>query len=153
MMPLRYVLHRLDTTRHFLKWLIELSQFDITFAPRTVIKAQVLANFLVKITFPEKTNEIAKEPQKFYVDGSSANTRAGARVILIGPNKQSLTTTIKFDFHASNNEAEYVALINGLDITMTMGVQHLKVSCDSQLSAYQMSGEYEARGEWMIWYQ
>lgn len=35
-------------------------------------------------------------------------------------------------------------------MAMTMGVQRMKVFCDSQLVAYQMLGEYDARGKQMI---
>lgn len=52
-----------------------------------------------------------------------------------------------------NNEAEYKALINSLEMTMAIGVQKWNVFYDSQLVSFQMSGECEARGEMMIKYQ
>lgn len=62
-------------------------------------------------------------------------------------------TSIRFNFRATNNEAEYKALINGLEMTMAMGVRQVKVYFESQVVALQMSGEYEAKSERMITYQ
>lgn len=113
---------------------------------------QVFTNFMVELTFPKKLGKVVKEPWKLYIDGSSTSTRAGVGVILISPDKQSFTSGIRSNFHATNNEAKYEALINGLQMVVVIGVQHLKIFHDSQLVAYQMSGKYETRGKQMIWY-
>jgi ribonuclease HI len=55
-----------------------------------------------------------------YFDGSM--TKMGARGYMIC-----------LQFVASNNVAEYEALVNGLRITIELGVRHLKVRGDSQL--------------------
>lgn len=51
--PLRQIYHKLDQSGRMLKWSIELCGYDITFAPRTAIKAQALADFLVEATFSD----------------------------------------------------------------------------------------------------
>ena len=53
------------------------------------------------------------------------------------------------DFTASNNEAEYEALITGLRLTKTVGAKFISAFCDSQLVANQISGEFETRDERM----
>nr|GEV14250.1 reverse transcriptase domain-containing protein [Tanacetum cinerariifolium] len=55
-------------------------------------------------------------------------------------------------FAASNNEAEYEALIAGLRIAVQMGVQNVHVSVDSKLVANQVLGTYVAKKENMIKY-
>ena len=55
-------------------------------------------------------------------------------------------------FQASNNEAEYEAVIVGLNLAHFMEVDQLEVSSDSQLVVKQMEDSYEARGEKMILY-
>ena len=50
---LRQVLQKLDASGHLLKWVIELSQFDIEFVPRPVIKGQALADFIAEFTAPD----------------------------------------------------------------------------------------------------
>ena len=52
-------------------------------------------------------------------------------------------------FKASNNEAEYEALIIGMQKAKSLGVQDLMIHCDSQLVANQLTGEYVARNERM----
>ncbi|XP_077249319.1 uncharacterized protein LOC143888805 [Tasmannia lanceolata] len=52
--PLRQVLHRPDISGRLVKWAVELSEFDIQYAPRPAIKAQVLADFVAKCTIPQQ---------------------------------------------------------------------------------------------------
>ncbi|GJS62929.1 reverse transcriptase domain-containing protein [Tanacetum coccineum] len=59
--------------------------------------------------------------------------------------------TIK-EFTASNNEAEYEALIAGLRIAAQIGVRNVHVSVDSKLVANQVLGTYVAKEENMIKY-
>nr|GFB16633.1 reverse transcriptase domain-containing protein [Tanacetum cinerariifolium] len=53
---------------------------------------------------------------------------------------------------ASNNEAEYEALIAGLRIAMQMGVKNIQVNVDSKLVANQVLGAYVAKEDNMIKY-
>ncbi|KAL0446461.1 UNVERIFIED_CONTAM: hypothetical protein Slati_1774000 [Sesamum latifolium] len=59
---------------------------------------------------------------------------------------------IKFDFNASNNEAEYEALVLGMRMAQDAGALHLLAYSNSQLRVKQVSGEYEAKEESMIQY-
>lgn len=49
--PLRKILHKPDLSRKLINWAVELSQFHITYMPRTAIKAQTLADFVVECAF------------------------------------------------------------------------------------------------------
>ena len=62
------------------------------------------------------------------------------------------TYALRFEFTATNNEAEYEALIAGLRIAARMGVRNLEANVDSRLVANQVSGGYEAKEENMIQY-
>ncbi|GJV09048.1 reverse transcriptase domain-containing protein [Tanacetum coccineum] len=57
-----------------------------------------------------------------------------------------------FQFTASNNEAEYKALLAGLRIASQMGVRNVQASVDSKLMANQVLGTYIAKEENMIKY-
>ncbi|XP_071709058.1 uncharacterized protein [Rutidosis leptorrhynchoides] len=59
--------------------------------------------------------------------------------------KEEHTYALRFEFPASNNEAEYEALLSGLRMAEKTGIKYLKVSVDSQLMANQMNGTFEAR--------
>ncbi|XP_071718340.1 uncharacterized protein [Rutidosis leptorrhynchoides] len=82
---------------------------------------------------------------ELFTDGASSSDGAGAGLILIGPDGEEHTYTLSFEFPASNNEAEYEALLSGLIMAEKMGIKYLKVSVDSQLVANQMNGMFEAR--------
>ena len=59
---------------------------------------------------------------------------------------------LRFRFQASNNEADYEAVIAGLNLAHSMEVDQLEVYSDSQLVVTQIEDSYEARGEKMIMY-
>ena len=48
--PLRNVLHKPDLSGRLVKWAIELSEFDISYLPRTAIKSQALADFVAEFS-------------------------------------------------------------------------------------------------------
>ena len=56
-----------------------------------------------------------------YFDGSVMAPGSGAGVVLISPDGSRLRYVIHLHFLASNNIAEYEALINGLRIAIELG--------------------------------
>nr|GEU38569.1 reverse transcriptase domain-containing protein [Tanacetum cinerariifolium] len=75
-----------------------------------------------------------------------------ARLILTNPKGEEFTYALRFEFDASNNEAEYEALIAGLRIAEQMGLKNLLAKVDSRLVANQINGSYEAKNHSMIQY-
>nr|GEX50840.1 reverse transcriptase domain-containing protein [Tanacetum cinerariifolium] len=73
-------------------------------------------------------------------------------LILTSPEGTEFTYAPRFQFTASNNEAEYEALIASLRIAVQMGVQNVHVCVDSKLVANQVQGTYVAKEENMIKY-
>ena len=59
---------------------------------------------------------------------------------------------LRFGFQASNNEAEYEAVIARLNLAHSIEVDQLEISSDSQLVVKQIEDSYEVRGEKMILY-
>ena len=59
---------------------------------------------------------------------------------------------LRFGFQTSNNEAEYEAVIAGLNLAHSIEANQLEVSSDSQLVVKQIEDSYEAKGEKMILY-
>ena len=51
-----------------------------------------------------------------YVNEASKDERSGVGLILISPEGHRMQCTLRFGFKASNNEAEYEALIAGLNL-------------------------------------
>ena len=66
------------------------------------------------------TPDVTHEYWTMYFDESEMAPDSGARVVLISPNRSRLRYAIRLHFSASNNTAEYEALINGLRIAIEL---------------------------------
>ncbi|GKC76414.1 reverse transcriptase domain-containing protein [Tanacetum coccineum] len=84
---------------------------------------------------------------------SSCLEGSGARLILTSPEgRQEFTYALRFKFDASNNEAEYEALVAGLQIAEKIGMKNMAAKVDSRLVANQINGLYEAKEQSMTQY-
>ncbi|KAK0578336.1 hypothetical protein LWI29_008770 [Acer saccharum] len=86
------------------------------------------------------------------VDGSSNTHGSGAGVIVSTSEGDSVECALHFDFKATNNQAEYEALIAGLKISIVLGADEVEIFNDSQVVVNQVLDEYQARDESMITY-
>ncbi|GJU62076.1 reverse transcriptase domain-containing protein [Tanacetum coccineum] len=78
------------------------------------------------------------DPWTLFTDGSSCVDGFGAGLILTNRKGAEFTYALRFRFGATNNEAEYEALIAGLRIAEQMGVKNLQTNVDSRLVANQV---------------
>ncbi|KAL0406263.1 UNVERIFIED_CONTAM: hypothetical protein Slati_3940200 [Sesamum latifolium] len=127
--PLRATLSNAETSGRIIKCAIELSEYDISYQPRSAIKAQALVEFLKEATFMEGNNG----SWLLYIDGSSTLTASRAGVVLTSPEGNELEYALHFNIKASNNEAEYEALIAGIKIALDAGAENLIAYTGSQL--------------------
>nr|GFC48883.1 reverse transcriptase domain-containing protein [Tanacetum cinerariifolium] len=81
-------------------------------------------------TLMEVEEEISK-PWILFMDGSSCTDGSEVGLILTNPEGMEFTYALRFRFDATNNEAEYEALIAGLRIEEQMGVINLQENVDS----------------------
>ena len=95
----------------------------------------------------------AREMWKLFVDGASNRHGAGLGIVLISPVGLTIEHSITLGFPASNNEAEYEALLAGLKSAIQMKAAELMVYSDSQLVVNQVAGIYEAKDDRMTKYQ
>ena len=128
-LPLKSILRTADYTRRIALWNTILRAFDIKYMPRTSIKGQVLADLVVE--FAELLVEILTEqcslkgksvgvvstPKpscwKVYVDGTANQRGFGVGLVLISP-KRATIESLRLGFLATNNEAKYKALLQGM---------------------------------------
>ncbi|XP_057803371.1 uncharacterized protein LOC131018675 [Salvia miltiorrhiza] len=161
--PLKAILHKPELSNRMRKWVVELSEYDITFKPRTALKSQVLADFVVDFA-PNLTIQadkelccLTEEPDqtgiwKLYVDGSSNVRGSGLGVVLSSPRGDNIERSIRCDFKTTNNEAEYEAMIAGLGLAKEIGIKRINVFSDSQLVVNQMQGTFQAKDTKMTAY-
>jgi ribonuclease HI len=106
----------------------------ISFAPRKAIKSQVLADFVAEwVDTQLAVAPIQPELWTMFFDGSLMKTGAGAGLLFISALGKHLRYVLCLHFPASNNVAEYEALVNGLRIAIELGVRRLDARGDSQL--------------------
>ena len=135
--------------------------FDIKYMPRTSIKGQVLADLVVE--FAECPEEMDVEnrnmgersvgvvfvqcpmPWELYVDEAANQRGSGVGLVLMSPEKITIEKSLRLSFSATNNEAEYEALLMGMAMVQKMGGKAVKVFSDSKLVVGQVRGDLEAR--------
>ncbi|XP_022876949.1 uncharacterized protein LOC111395179 [Olea europaea var. sylvestris] len=156
--PLRHILQKSDISGRLFKWAIELGKFDIYFKPRLVIKAQALADFIAELT-PRSSKTQAKDPSmtlkiwEIFVDGASNSSGSGAGIIITSLDKtMEIQCTLRFEFEATNNEAEYEPIIIALELVKNLELEHVKFFSDLQLVVGQIEGSFERKVEKMSLY-
>ncbi|GJR91670.1 reverse transcriptase domain-containing protein [Tanacetum coccineum] len=143
---------------------VQMEVFDLvrTYIPvqaeKRLVKGQILADFIVEhpeddvSDTPMEEREEFPDPWVLFTDGSSCIDGSGDGLIITNLEGMEFTYALRFKFNATNNEAEYKALIVGLCIAMQMGVQNLQANVDSKLVANQVNGVYVAKESNMIKY-
>jgi ribonuclease HI len=132
---------------------MEISQYDVEFVPRRAIKSQAFADFIAEWT-DSGLRGIDELPDHWvmYFDGSYTLKRAGAGVVLIPPEGDSLKYAIQLEFPATNNITEYEGLVTGLRLAKDLGIRRLLIRGDSQLVAKQVQKEYDCNSDKMAEY-
>ncbi|GKB07869.1 reverse transcriptase domain-containing protein [Tanacetum coccineum] len=144
--------------RYFQAHPVVLEVFDITYRPRTSICGQILDDFIAEKpdedgpSMEVQAEEEIPEPWTLFTDGSSCLEGSGAGLNLTSPEGDEFTYALRFEFDASNNKAEYKALVAGLRIAEQMGVKNLIGKVDSRLVASQINGSYKAKEQSMTQY-
>ena len=59
---MRQVLYKPETSGRLIKWAIELSEFEIRYKPRTVVKGRILVDFIMEFALAELTEETQLTP-------------------------------------------------------------------------------------------
>ncbi|XP_065636481.1 uncharacterized protein LOC136070440 [Quercus suber] len=160
-LPLKSILRAADYTGRIAKWNTILGAFDVKYMPRTAIKGQVLADLTAE--FAEPTVEVGTEGRitgerpvgavfvprspcwKVYVDGVANQRGSGVGLVLVSPEDHVIEKSLRLGFSATNNEAEYEALLQGMAMVQKMGEKSVEMFSDSRLVVGQVKGEMEAR--------
>ena len=82
-----------------------------------------------------------------YIDGAARGNpgEAGIGVIIEDEQSQNIRQLYKYIGPASNNVAEYTALIYGLQEALILGLKDLAIYSDSELLVKQLNGEYRVK--------
>ena len=70
-------------------------------------------------------------------------------MVIQTPEGDKIECIIRLDFVATNNEAEYEALVVGLDLAKAAGAENVVLHCNSQVVTSQINGDYECKNKRM----
>ena len=129
--PLKRAMSSLEAAGRMALWAIELSEFDVQYHPRIAIKGQIVADFIAEYTQPEDKGAEGQKLWSIHTDGSSNQHSRGADVVILTPEGDKIECMIRLDFPTTNNEAEYEALVAGLDLAKAAGAENMIIHCDS----------------------
>jgi ribonuclease HI len=130
------------------KWAAELLGYNITFEPRTAIKSQVLADFIVDWTGPVgPQQEYVETVWTIHYDDAWCHAGAGAATIITSPTRVNYRYAACLSFalnsnKSTNNIAEYEAVILGLRQLRALDVTTCIIKTDSKVVASQIEKEY-----------
>ncbi|XP_059654491.1 uncharacterized protein LOC132301237 [Cornus florida] len=148
---IKYMLSRPLITGRIGKWALALMEFKFAYVPQKAIKGRALADFLADHPSPEIESQVFDEldsvaifmtPWTLMFDGSSTSEGSGAGIVLISPTGNQISFSFFLDFRCSNNQAEYEALIMGLEILLEMAVKDVHIVGDSSLVINQISEDF-----------
>ena len=143
---LKTILQSADYTGRIAKWGIILGAFDIKYMPRTSIKGQVLVDLVAEFTESEieelpsdgnmdeklvgTISQYCLPTWEVYVDEASNQKGSGVGLVLMSPEKVVIEKSLKLDFSATNNEAEYETLLEGMTMVQRIGGKSIKLFKD-----------------------
>ncbi|XP_030939729.1 uncharacterized protein LOC115964587 [Quercus lobata] len=166
-LPIKSVLRSADYTSRIAKWGTILGAFDIRYMPRTAVKGQVLANLIAEFAEPTLEEQNVAGPLgadekmistvsqhentwwKAHVDGAANQRGSGLGLVLLSPEGITIEKSLRLGFSATNNEAEYEALLEGMGMIRKLGGKSVDMFSDSRLIVGQINGDMEAKDERM----
>jgi ribonuclease HI len=129
------------------KWVYAHIEYDLAYESLKSMKGQVVANFIVEHQIDDThkldISYLTVTPWTLYFDGSVCNEGQGIGIVLVSPSNASSDFSSRLKTYCTNNQAEYDALLFGLELLNYMGVKHVKAFGDFQLVVQQVLEEYQ----------
>ncbi|XP_061998938.1 uncharacterized protein LOC133716236 [Rosa rugosa] len=177
----KYMLSRPILRGRIGKWVLALSGFSLQYVPQKAVKGQAIANFLAHhpmfevpavrdLEVATKTLDrpdlaclpeydelyqatVSLQPWILYFDGSRKETMAMAGVVLENPAGDRFSYSFQLKFGCTNNQAEYEALIIGLEVLLELGIRDVQVLGDSLLVINQLREKFRCTSFLLVPYR
>lgn len=150
------VVCKYDTVKHMLsmpimngrigKWILALSEFDLRYESAKAVKGQVMADLVAQHCGTE-IGMVEIVPWTLFFDGSSCKAGSGIGIILVAPQGATFEFSIPVEKGATNNQAEYRALLRGIRLLTEVDADAVEIFGDSQLVVNQLLGQYECKDD------
>ena len=105
---------------------------------------QINSTFLEPLQ-EEIKNEKLSELWRMNFDGAYSRTCKGAGVVIISPEGKVFNFPFRLEFEATNNVAEYEALLLGIEIAKDMRIKLLSIKGNSDLIVQQVKGQFACK--------
>ncbi|KAM5566316.1 hypothetical protein ABKV19_014818, partial [Rosa sericea] len=176
----KYMLSRPILRGRIGKWVLTLSEFSLQYVPQKAVKGQAIADFLahhpmldvpavrdleVAATTLDRPDlaclpeyaalyqaTVSLQPWVLYFDGLRTDTLAGAGIALENPAGDHFSYSFQLEFQCINNQAEYEALIIGLEVLLEMGIRDAQILGDSLLVINQLCNEFRCNSFTLVPY-
>jgi hypothetical protein len=113
------------------KWILALSEFNLRYESAKTVKGQVMADFVTQHCSTVDSLEVA--PWTLFFDGSTCGEGAGIDIVLISPQGRKYEFSLPIVATSTNNQAEYQALIKGLELLREIHADAVEIFGDSML--------------------
>jgi ribonuclease HI len=144
---IKHMLQRPILSGRIGKWAYALIEYDLAYEPLKTIKGQIVCDFIVDhhidVAYEGEVCLVEVIPWKIYFDGSSCKEGQGKGVVLISPNGMCYEASVRLEYYCTNNQAEYNALLFGLQVMEMVGAKYVEAFGDSELVVQQVAGIYK----------
>jgi hypothetical protein len=128
------------------KWILALSEFELKFESAKSIKGQIIADLITEHR-DLSIDLLDITPWALFFDGSSCGKGGGVGILLISPRGEMFEFAFPIQPTVTNNQAEYEALLRGLQYLKEAGAVSVEINGDSELVIKQLNGQYECRSD------
>jgi ribonuclease HI len=129
------------------KWVYALIEYDLAYESLKSIKGEVVADFIVEHSIDQNSDEscnlLSIHPWKLFFDGSACREGQGVGIVLISPRGAIFEQSVHLEYFCMNNQAEFEAILLGLQIISSMGIKHIEAFGDSLLVMQQIAGTFQ----------
>ena len=113
------------------KWILALLEFDLRYESTKAVKGQIMADFMTQRCGVVNALEIV--PWTLFFDGSTCDRGAGIGIVLISPRGKKYEFSLLIVVMSTNNQAEYQALIKGLELLKEVRADAVEIFGNSML--------------------
>jgi ribonuclease HI len=125
-----------------------LIEYDLAYESLKFIKGQDVSDFIIEHSIDQNSNEssnlVSIHPWNLFYDGSACREGQGVGVLLISPREAVFEQSVRLEYFCTNNQAEYEAIMLGLQFLSSMGVKHVEAFGDSLLVMQQITGPFQS---------
>ncbi len=133
------------------KWIFALTEFDLRYDSPKAIKGQAIADFIVDHRHGS-IGSVYIVPWTLFFDGSVCTHGCGIGLVIIPPREASFVFSYTIKPYATNNQAEYEAVLKGLQLLKEVEADAIEIMGDFLLVISQLAGEYKCKNDTLVIY-